>query len=380
MFSCQQESLLETQEEKVTQIDNDQLLEVTQQKTPTPKPVVTPQGVPTPKPTTAIAASLRPVKRPAKKSYPNRNFPLSFDKLFITISPGQTISGPVLDTKTDSFDTYADTIVQMALKEAHEVAKEYLQTKEYKKYYTMMLMSLVVPTHESMNLHFRKVTNKQDRCSDRRNNGQTLIDQDITKNNFLRAFRESSNPFLVDCQKLNPNQKIFQLIAGGSDGSDIGIMQVSSKWHYEDYLQAKKYQSVRSSLRYGINFLHTGFKQIARNASKYPCILTSSKDIDYHKLARASWGGWYNGGQVKKACRFANPSSKHASKDKLFLENLKRTIEAGNGKPFGSVIATQASNMLTFSISSHVKRTIQEISKNIENGTNVQTHLNSLIR
>ena len=317
--------------------------------------------------------------KPRERLNTQRTFPKSFDKIFTTISPNQTIKGPILNIQTSSFDKYADTIIEMALKEAHKISKEYLVTKEYKKYYTMMLLSLVVPTHESMILHFRQIKNAPLRCSDKKNNGETLLDQNITKTNFMNAFRSKTKPFLVGCSELKSDQELYQLIAGGADGSDIGIMQVSTRWHYENYLETEKFRSVLDSLNYGINYLHDGFKRIARNANKYPCILKQNKTIDYHKLARATWGGWYNGGQAKKACRFTDLNSKHINKDNLFNKNLKQMIKSGEGKPFGNIIGKGPGKMLTFPISKKMEQIIQEISKNILSGTNSRSSLKTLI-
>jgi hypothetical protein len=380
IFSCRDKTVLELHKETDSNHVNRNLHQDTEQEETINENVNSDKQEIIKESTTAVVKPIRdePIKTHSRVDT-NRSFPNNFDKIFVTIKPQQLIKGPILDLRTTSYNDYADTIISMALKEAHNISKEYLITKEYKKYYTMMLLSLVVPAHESMTLHFRKVINEVSRCSDKKNNGELLVDQEITKRNYINAFRKKSRPFLANCSELKSDQEIYQLIAGGSDGSDIGIMQVSSRWHYENYLATEKYKSVKASLNYGIKFLHTGFNKIARNAKNYPCILKQNKSIDYHKLARATWGGWYNAGQVQKACRFSNSRSKHIKKDNLFHENLKRTIKSGSGKPFGSIIAKEARKMLTLPINKKTRQVILEISQNIDNGTNKRTYLSGLI-
>jgi len=272
------------------------------------------------------------------------------DNVFVTLNPTvKDIKGPVLDVNSSDYRTYADRVIQIALQETHRNAKKYLKTKEYKKYYAMMLMGLTVPMHEGLFTHFRKVSNVNGRCDSGKNAGDSLKDQNKTRKHFRAAFYKRNDAFLANCSKLKRNQKITQMVAGGGDGSDIGIMQLSARWHYEDFLAKEKYKSVRNTLRYGNSFLLRGFQSISRKTSDIYengklkskgniCVLNRDGSINHLKLARSVWGGWYNAGGTNyaRACRF---SFKSGPKDFKLTNKKDNFIVKGyknpkTGKPY----------------------------------------------
>ena len=307
----------------------------------------------------------------------------NIDKLFNTLSPTASVKGIVLDVKSSSYNTYADSILKLALKETHKHAKVFLARKEYKKYYTLMLMGLTVPMHEGLFTHFRKVKNISGRCNDKKNSGGSLKDQKITKDNYIKGFSiNTKKSFFAKCSSLKANQNIIQMVAGGGDGSDLGIMQLSARWHYEDFLAKKKYTSAKTTLGYGNKYLYRGFNAISRNAKKYKCILNKNGTINHLKLARATWGGWYNAGgtNIERVCRFANPNSEHKNKDLGFNSNLQSMIKAGtaNGK-FGLTLGRDkgTGKVLGFwpKLSASSRAVIKEIHSNIVNNKNKRTQL-----
>jgi hypothetical protein len=309
----------------------------------------------------------------------------TFHKAFNTVNPQvtSTLQGPMLDIKSADYSDYANKIIKIALEESHKNASEYLRTKEYKKYYAMMLMGLTVPMHEGLFIHFRKTAHIPSECSQEKQSGQTIKHKKYGVPNFLKAFVNKPTPFFAKCADLRNRQAITQLIAGGGDGSDVGIMQISVAWHYENFLEKEKYRSVRSTINYGSSHLNRGMKSIARNASKHKCILKSDGTINHLKLAKATWGGWYNGGSTKQACRFADKNSPHVNKDAGFAKNLDNMIAAGNGGKFGITVArdkeTNQAQGFWPSVSTQSRSVIKEIVANLYAGTNNRTQLKKLI-
>jgi hypothetical protein len=240
------------------------------------------------------------------------NFPDKLNSIFVTLNPSaiSTINGPIVDAKSHDYKTYADNVIKIAMQETHNKAKRYLKTNEYKKYYSMMLAGLTIPMHEGIFTHFRRVKNTKGRCDSSKNDGDSLKNQGITRTNFRKAFHNEENAsksYLSNCKNLKANQPVIQMIAGGGDGSDVGIMQLSVRWHYKDFLAPKKFKSVRETLRYGNGYYLRGFNKLARDAKDYPCITDKNKKLDHVKLARAAWGGWYNAGGTNyvRACRIS---------------------------------------------------------------------------
>lgn len=326
------------------------------------------------------ASAAKSAKATFHGPYAKRKYSGFLNKSFVTLSKNSKSYPPYLNVHSRSINNYADIVFLMTLREAHKVAERYLKAKEYRKYYTMLLLGITVPIHESLFIHFRETKNKTGFCNGNKNLGKTLKDQDITKTNFIKAFRTSKNPYLTDCSGLKEGERIIQLMSGGSDGSDIGIMQLSIRWHYEDFLSKKKFQSTRKTLAYGMKFLQKGFNKISRNAKKYPCLLNESKKVDYLKLARATWGGWYNAGNVKSACRFSNKSSPHAKKDKLFFERLDSILKFNSTSKFGHVIANDGRKQITMPINEMTRSAIREVVKNFKNGSNDRKVLKKLLQ
>jgi len=331
-------------------------------------------------------SSLRPKSKPPGSTiddlsftYENRTSPSSLNRSFVTLRKKSKALGPLYNINSKGFKTYADRVVAITLKEAHKVSKNYLKTKEYSKYYTMMLLSLTVPMHEGMFIHFRRIKNTQGICNDRKNLGLTLNDQKVTKTHFVNAFRKKGSMYLANCSAFSEKDMVNQLMAGGADGSDIGIMQLSARWHYEDFLGKEMFSSVDKTLRYGVTFLKEGFNKISRNASQYPCILNSKGGVNHVKLARATWGGWYNSGQVRKACRFSDASSPHARKDKLFYDNLKAMMKVGDSGMFGNHIGRIQNKRVSMPVSKFTRSVIKEISENLKKRTNKRVQLQKVL-
>jgi len=132
---------------------------------------------------------------------------------------------------------------------------------------------------------------------------------------FVHYLKEGKNPVVPECEDIKDYKVVNHLIKGG-DGSDIGPMQVSVRWHYDDFLANKKYLSLEKSIEYalGDSFLMRDFKKVyyhlddlaldksRAKSSPYNCLVADGK-VNYEKFIRGMWAGKYNSGQRKKACR-----------------------------------------------------------------------------
>ena len=247
--------------------------------------------------------------------------PSWYKNVFVTLNPGSKTVGPVMDPESPSYATYGDELTAMIKSQTHREGGRFTGLygtgrNELEKYNAFMLMGYTIPLHEGLYTHFRRIKNEAGKCDKDRNNGLKLKDQGTTKKQFLSAFRNGDNPYLTDCSNTSSQSTLTQLIAGGGDSSDIGIMQLSSLWHYDIFLKEKRYESVQKSIRYGMNQLYLGFNQIGNNVNDFNCLKNTDGTLNLVKLMRASWGGWYNAGAkakvdskgrslVDKVCRFS---------------------------------------------------------------------------
>lgn len=311
--------------------------------------------------------------------------PAWVDNAFLTINPKAKLSGPVQDLSSSTImATYADKVAKIGLIEAHSRAKSLYDEKNYRGYYTVMLLALTVPMHEGLFTHFRATKNTAGKCKAEKQKGNTLKDQKKTKVNFVNAFTKGATPFLLTCDKFAPNSKITQIIAGGGDGSDVGIMQLATLWHYDEFLKPGKYKSVKATFNYGYSHLMRGFIPVMRNYKDYPCLKNKDGSLNYHKLARGVWAGKYNSGNIKveSVCRFANAASPHKNKDIGFNINMENMMKVASGGKFGIKLGKDAAgNPIGFypKVSSDLRKAILEINNNIKNNTNNRTYLNKVM-
>ncbi|GAB4010022.1 MAG: hypothetical protein Fur0010_01830 [Bdellovibrio sp.] len=294
------------------------------------------------------------------------------DPLMATINPKAQLTGPVFVNDNSKKTAYGSEIAKIILKEAHGYAKKYLDAGDTKGYYTLMVLALTVPMHEGLYVHFRQVENDKDVCREKLNTGKNIASKDAKKN-FRKAFNSGSTPFLVKCKEIDDEATIRQLIAGGGDGSDVGVMQLSSRWHYDEFLAKHKFASVKETVNYGLSHLMKGFKPIYANFQSYTCLTNPDGTINRESVIRGAWAGIYNSGNLGKTCRFADANDPHAKKDIGFLNNLKKTYGLSDKGPFGY------GGELELGLDELTKSALQEVVSNYQNGTNNRVALDQLL-
>jgi hypothetical protein len=299
----------------------------------------------------------------------------ALDKMMYTINPGATLSGPVYSDQSDSAtkSKYASDLVRLILKEAHAQAASYLEANDTQAYYAALVMALTVPMHEGLYIQYRSV--QGDACNADANSGELVKKAGETNYSlFNQYFKTPENPFFPNCEDLGTDQ-LTQIIRGG-DGTDLSIMQVSIRWHFDDFLANKKYESVESTLQYGIGHLMKGFNPVYRNVADYKCISESGffkkKKINYINLIRGVWAGQYNSGSISKTCRFADSSSPFKGHDRGFEANLNKVL-AFNGTLSVDMVGD-------FKLEPEVSAAFKEVVSNLKDNKNDRTALENILK
>lgn len=299
----------------------------------------------------------------------------SLDKMMYTINPNIEIEGPVFSDQGDdqAKSKYASDLVRLILKEADAQGRTYLEAGDSEAYYAILTMALTVPMQEGLYIQFRSVEG-ENICREEANNGELVKKIGETHFNiFNQFFKNIENPFFPNCEEIKTN-KLTQIIRGG-DGTDLSIMQVSIRWHFDDFLANKKYESVKKTLQYGINHLMKGFNPVYRNIENYKCISESGffkrKKINYINLIRGIWAGQYNSGSIGKTCRFADGSSAYKHHDKGFLKNLEKVTN------FNGVLKIDMVG--SFKLDSDVAEAFMEVVKNLKEGTSENVALQKIL-
>ncbi|MBY0413523.1 MAG: hypothetical protein K2Q18_05130, partial [Bdellovibrionales bacterium] len=224
-------------------------------------------------------------------------------------------------------------------------------------------------------LQFRGV--EGDVCRPEVNNGDLVKKgSETTYNLFNQYFKTAELPFFPNCEEISTNY-VTQIIRGG-DGTDLSIMQVSIRWHFDDFLANKKYESVASTLQYGIGHLMKGFNPVYRNIETYECLYTKTglfnrkKKIDYTKLVRGVWAGQYNSGSISKTCRFDDSSSPFKHHDKGFEKNLNKILD------FSGTLDVDMVG--SFKLDEDVADAFKEVVTNFKENKNDRTALDKLLQ
>lgn len=307
-------------------------------------------------------------------SQENRNKTL--DRMMYTINPNIAIKGPVYSDVSDAATKtkYASDIVRLILKEADAKASRYAEAGDFQAYYAFLTLGLTVPLHEGLYLQFRTAQGAGV-CVPATQNGD-LVKQagDETYKMFVQYFKTVERPFIPACEAI-AGDKYTQIIRGG-DGSDLSIMQVSIRWHFDDFLANKKYEDVSRTLNYGMGHIMNGFNPVYRNIDNYSCLVTGGlfkkKRIDYVKLVRGVWAGKYNSGNIAQTCRFADPSSPYQKNDAGFEKNLNKILSFN-----GNLVIDLVGD---FKLDQASSDAIKEIVSNLRNNTNNRTALDKLIK
>lgn len=305
---------------------------------------------------------------------PARNKAL--DRMMYTINPEVTLGGPVYSDQSDAAakNKYGSELVRLILREANSQASKYLEAGDTQAYYAALTLALTVPMQEGLYIQYRAV--EGDVCNTDANNGDLVKKSGETNYTlFNQYFKTAQKPFFPDCSAIKTN-KVTQIIRGG-DGTDLSLMQVSIRWHFDDFLANKKFESVEQTLQYGISHLMKGFNPVYRNIDNYKCIgeaggLFKKKKVSYINLIRGIWAGQYNSGSISKTCRFDDSSSPYKHHDKGFEKNLNKILDFN-----GTLSVDMVGN---FKLEPEVAAAFTEVVTNLKNNTNNKTALDKLLK
>lgn len=299
----------------------------------------------------------------------------ALDRMMYTINPIAKMSGPVFRDMGDRSEKskYGTALVSLILKEADSKARKYLEAGDNQAYYAFLALSLTVPLHEGLYVHFRNVDG--DVCRVDVNNGDLVKKAGATTYKiFTDTFKSSTNAYFPNCEEMNKTVGVNQMIRGG-DGTDLSLMQVSIRWHFDDFLANKKYESVQKTVNYGLSHLLKGFDPVYRNVADYKCIseagLSIKKKISYINLIRGIWAGKYNSGSISQTCRFADPNSPFKKNDINFSKNLDKILG------FNGVISPDFIGDLV--IEGPAGAAIREVVFNLKNNKNNRRELDKVI-
>ena len=152
-------------------------------------------------------------------------------------------------------------------------------------------------------------------------------------------------------------------------------MQVSIRWHFDDFLANRKFESVQATLQYGIGHLMKGFNPVYRNAGEYKCLaetgIFKKSKINYLNLIRGVWAGQYNSGSITKTCRFADSASPYKSHDIGFEKNLKKVLD------FKGTLAVDMVG--EFKLDADTAAAFMEVTSNLKNATNSKVALDKIL-
>ncbi len=297
------------------------------------------------------------------------------DRMMYTINPSAKIDGPLFRDQADASERtkYASSIVSIILKRADDKARKYLEAGDTQAYYAFLTMSLTVPLHEGVYVHFRNVDG--DVCRADANSGALVkkASESIYKI-FTQYFKTPSAPFFPNCEDMKGTTGVRQMIRGG-DGTDLSIMQVSIRWHFDDFLANRKYASVSQTLDYGFGVLLGGFDPVYRNINQYSCLMdvgaNQKKRINYVNLIRGIWAGKYNSGSIAQTCRFADPNSPYKTHDVGFARNLDKILTFNGTVPADYIGDLKLDNTTS--------EAIKEIVSNLKNNRNSHVALDKVL-
>jgi hypothetical protein len=336
------------------------------------------------------------------------------DKMMTTINPSAELDGPIFKNTDEAKKKYGSEFAKTLIQEAHKKAKFLLDEGNVQAYYGFMTLALTVPLHEGLYMHFRETNDAKGLCNQHASSGDILFaytkekleakytdvelsekkTKSTTYKNFVQYFKTGDTPFFPDCNTLSEEQITRQIIRGG-DGSDIGAMQLSIRWHYETFLAQEQYKSLRKTIKYGVNYLMAGYKKVLYNwdsrkkvtlwdgSSKrkkrwktwMSCLKdrNDSKKLDYQKLVRGTWAGKYNSGNLGLTCRFASSRGHYANHDKGFKRNLDKVLDFPNNEKIGIF------DSVSFPLNTEVKAAYDQIVNNFQNEENNRTEIEKIL-
>ena len=334
----------------------------------------------------------------------------ALDRMMTTINPNTIIDAPLFKNTNEAKKKYGSEFVKVLLQEAHKRAEFLLNEGNIKAYNAFMTLALTVPLQEGLYLHVREINDAKGLCNDHSNSGDIIFaytkekleekytaDELASKKagstnykNFVQYFKQGENPFFPNCKDVQDSQVIRQIIRGG-DGTDLGAMQLSIRWHVENYLAKDGHKSLRKTFAYGINFLMKGFKPLIYNfkstsdtwEKRVKCLRKLEKwhvfpskreySIDYKNVIRGTWAGKYNSGNLNKTCRFADSGSPYKGHDVGFLKNLNKVLDIQNLDKIGGFDST------AFELDEASRGAYEQVISNFKNEENKRDKIEEIL-
>lgn len=321
-----------------------------------------------------------------------------FDRMMTTLDPSAQLSGPIYVNTLEGKTHYAKELMRIILEEADKKAQRYYKAEDYEAYYAFIVLALTVPLQEGLYMQFRQVYDQPTLCNQHSTSGNILfasspekLEQKYTSQeleekksksktfkHFISVLKSGEHPIFPDCENFEVQDGPVSQIVRGYDGSDMGMMQLSIRWHYDEFYAKKDFLSVRKTIRYGLNHLMNGFRPVLANSKKYKCLVDkkwffSKKEFSYRNLIRGVWAGKYNSGSIRKTCRFADLSSPYKHHDEGFEKNLKKVLAYDKNRMIG------AGSSLGFNTDEETHAVLKEVINNFKKKTNKREKLEAFI-
>lgn len=325
------------------------------------------------------------------------------DKMMLTLAPNFKTSGPVFNIHSEDQTSYSNNLTTILLEETHKMALPYLEAGDIKAYYTLMVMGLTVPYHEGLFMQFRYRDNvafgvdlNSDPDDDNENfyhkpcqvsiNNGTKQGKQRAKETFRNIILNENNPIATPCRNMSNQKVLKQVIAGGGDGSDLGIMQISTSYYRKDFWSPRKIYSTRQTVRFGLNrvlFNNNGkgfaylYANYASNKDFARCLKNEDDSINYLNLIKGTWVR-YNGGSSKTPCRFIDKHDRFNKNDVGFERSLNRILRFGSEGDANQYLGFKDFGAMPLTPSPYIKNIIIQIIDNFKNNTNNRSHIDQL--
>jgi hypothetical protein len=325
------------------------------------------------------------------------------DHMMLSLAPNFRTSGPVFNIHDEDQTQYSNNLTTILLEETHKMALPYLEAGDHKAYYALMVLGLTVPYHEGLFMQFRYrdnitfgVDNNDNEDDDNENfykspckvtlNNGTKQKKTNARNTFNTIILNEANPVALPCDQLQNQRVLKQVIAGGGDGSDLGIMQISTSYWRKHFWSKGTIYSTRQTVRFGLNTVlfknnDKGFPYLyanyASNDDFAKCLKNEDNSINYFNLIRGTWAR-YNGGFGKSPCRFLDTTDKFHDNDINFERSLNRILRFGSEGDSNQYLGYKDFGAMPLTPSPYLKNVIKQIVENFKNGTNNRSFINQI--
>lgn len=306
---------------------------------------------------------------------------------------------------------YITRLFGQIIQAADELAREdwyHPEESIYNHYHLFLLLSLVVPSHESALMHFtlrekakycyffndvldpmeakdnvadfyKKALMQLDSADKGYAKTKRRYESKIRNANFLTTYypifekaKGGKKLEVKNCDKINTSE-VYQLMFSG-DYADVGMFMINAKSH-GDFFAEGGILNFDTMKDYALEFLYSGFKRISLNNDSYSCLAglqISDPDLYAQNILKGSWAGRYNSGNTGKTCRFMNPNDKFSANDVSYARSLKKFFE-----PEGRKISLFEKFLPLESIE---RKAFVELMDNVKNQTNNQVYLAQVLK